>query len=52
MQHIGAHGGKVMYIGSFCFKGDLGFRNSDAICIYVVNKQFGQIILWVSLVCL
>ena len=24
VRHIGAHGGEVMYFGSFCFRGDLG----------------------------
>ena len=36
----GEHSGKVMYFGSFCFRGELRFRNCDDICMYVVNKQF------------
>ena len=39
MQHIGTHGGKVMYLGSFCFRSDLAFMNCDDICMCVVNKQ-------------
>ena len=38
MRPISAHGGEVMYIGSFCFRGELGFLICDDIC--VVNKQF------------
>ena len=34
------HGGKFMYFGSFCFRGELGFMNCNDICICVVNKQF------------
>ena len=40
MRPIGAHVGKVRFFGSFCFRGELGFLNSDAICMCVVNKQF------------
>ena len=40
VQPIGAHGGEVMYFGSFCFRGELGFLNCDDICICVVDKQF------------
>ena len=40
MRPIGAHGGKVMYFGSFGFWGGLGFLNYDDICISVVNKQW------------
>ena len=40
VQPIGAHGGKVMYFGCVCFRGELGFLNCDDICIYVVNNQF------------
>ena len=40
MKPIGAHGGKVMYFGSFCFRGELGFLNCEYICMCVVNKQF------------
>ena len=39
MRHIGAHVGKLMYFESFCYKGELGFLNCDAICMCVVNKQ-------------
>ena len=28
-----------MYIGSFCFSGEIGFLNCDDICMCVVNKQ-------------
>ena len=40
MRHFGVHGGKVMYLGFFCFRGELGFLNCDDICMCVVNKQF------------
>ena len=40
VQPIGAHGGEVMYFGSFCFRGELGFLNCDDICMCVVNNQF------------
>ena len=40
VQPIGAHSGDLMYFGSFCFRGGLGFLNFDDICMYVVNKQF------------
>ena len=40
VRPIGAHGGAVMYFGSFCFRGYLGFLNCDDICMCVVNKQF------------
>ena len=40
MRPIGAHVGKVMYFGSFYFRGELGFLNCDDICMCVVNKQF------------
>ena len=40
MQPIGTHGGKVMYFGCFCFRGELGFLNCDDSCRCVVNKQF------------
>ena len=29
-----------MYIGCFCFRGELGFLNCDDIYMCVVNKQF------------
>ena len=38
MQPIGTHGGEVMYFGYFSFRDELGFLNSDAICMCVVNK--------------
>ena len=37
---IGSHGGKVMYFGSLCFRGEHGFLNCDDICMRVVNKKF------------
>ena len=40
MQHIGPHGGEVLYFGCVCFRGGLGFLNCDDICMCVVNKQF------------
>ena len=38
VQPIGAHGGEVMYFGSFYFNGELCFLNCDNICMCVVNK--------------
>ena len=40
MQPISTNGGDVMYFGCVCFRGELGFLNSDDICMCVVNKQF------------
>ena len=40
VQHIGTHGGEVMYFGCVCFRGDIGFLNCDDICMCAVNKQF------------
>ena len=40
MRHIGVHAGVVMYFGSFCYRGELGFLNCDDISMCVVNKQF------------
>ena len=40
VQHIGTHGGEVMYFGCVYFRGELGFLNCDDICMCVVNKQF------------
>ena len=40
MHYIGAHGGEVMFFGSFSFMGEIGFLNYDDICMHVVNKQF------------
>ena len=37
---IGAHGGEVMYFGSFCFRGKLGFPSCGDIYMCVGNKQF------------
>ena len=37
---IGAHGGQVMYFGSFRLCGEIGFLNCDDICMCIVNKQF------------
>ena len=41
VQHIGTHGGEVMYFGCVCCGGELGFQNCDDICMWVVNNQFG-----------
>ena len=38
MQPIGAHGSEVMYFGSFCFRGKLGFLNCGDICMCAVNQ--------------
>ena len=40
MQPIGAHGGEVMFVGCFSFRGELGFLNCNDVCMCVVNKQF------------
>ena len=40
MQPIGAHCCEVMYFGCLGFRGELGFRNCDDVCMCVVNKQF------------
>ena len=40
VRPIGARGGKVMYFGSFRFRGNLSFLNCHDICMCVVNKQF------------
>ena len=40
VKPIGTHGGEVMYFGCVCFRGELGFRNCDDICMCVVHKQF------------
>ena len=40
MQPIVVHGGKVMYFGRFCFRGELGFQICTDICMCVVKKQF------------
>ena len=29
VQPVAAHGGEVMYVGSVCFRGELGFLNWD-----------------------
>ena len=39
MQPNGANGGKVMYLGCFCFGGELSFLNCYDICMCVVKKQ-------------
>ena len=39
MQPIGTHSGKVMYFGCVCLSGDVGFMNSDDICMCVVINQ-------------
>ena len=38
VQHIGTHGGEVMYFGCVSFRGELGFLNCNDICMCVVNK--------------
>ena len=40
VKPIGTYGGKVMYFGCGCFRGELGFQNYDDICMFVVDKQF------------
>ena len=40
VQPFAAHGGKIMYFGSFCFKGELDFLNCDDNCMCVVSKQY------------
>ena len=40
VQPIAAHGGKVMYFGYVCFRGELGFLICDDVCMCVVNTQF------------
>ena len=40
VQPVGAHGGDVMYLGCFCFRGAVGFLDYDDICMCVVNKHF------------
>ena len=39
VQPIGAHGGEVMYFGCFCFRCELGFLDSDDICMCVMHKH-------------
>ena len=34
------HGGHVMYFGSACLRGELGFLNCDVIYMCVVDEQF------------
>ena len=41
MPSISTHGVEVMFVGYFCFKGELGFLNCHDICMCGVNKQFG-----------
>ena len=33
VQPIDAHGGHAMHVDIFCFSGELGFLNSDDICM-------------------
>ena len=40
VQPILAHCYKVMYIGCFDFRGELGFLNCADVCMCVVNTQF------------
>ena len=37
MQPIG---GEVMYVGCFCFRGELGFLDFDDLCMCLVNNHF------------
>ena len=37
VQHVGTHGGEIMYFGCVCFR---GFLNCYDICMCVVNKPF------------
>ena len=37
VRSIGMHSGEVIYFGSFCFRGELGFLNCYDICMCVVN---------------
>ena len=39
---VRTHGGEGMYIESFCFRAQLGFRNCDDICMCVVNKKLSS----------
>ena len=40
MQPIDTHDGELMYLGCFCFRGEIGFLNCDDICMRIVNNQF------------
>ena len=40
MHPIRVHCCEVMNFGRFGFRGELGFRNCDDVCMCVVNKQF------------
>ena len=40
VQHMGTHGGEIMYFGCVWFRGELGLLNCDDICMCVGNKQF------------
>ena len=40
VQPIGTHGGEVMCV---CFRGELGFLNSNDICMCVLDKQFERL---------
>ena len=44
VQTISSQGGEVMYLGSFCFRGEVGLLNCDDICMCVFNKQFELLI--------
>ena len=44
VRHNGVHVGEVMYFGSFCFRGELGFLKCDDICMCVVNKQYALLV--------
>ena len=58
MQPVGTQGGEVMYVGCFCFMGELGFLDCDDICMCVVNKHlelfefvFDSVYCWVCVEC-
>ena len=34
VQHIGTHGGEVIYFGCVCFRSEHGFLNCNDICMY------------------
>ena len=40
VKPVGTHGGEVMHFGHFCFKGELGYLNCDAIYMCVVKRPF------------
>ena len=44
VQPIGTHGGKVMYFGCVCFRGELGFLNSDdmLLLLFAFRDLYGR----------